>query len=77
MKYTILKWYNILKHTPEPEKLLIIKNLITLSYDFAVYVRHENRFYVLNRGTTGNPVKINKNAIIEWAYIPEEKFNAK
>ena len=73
MKYTILKWHNITKRTPESDRLLLIKNLITLDYDFAVFVRHENKFYVLNMGT---PKIINKNVIYEWAYIPEVKINA-
>lgn len=76
MKYTILKWHNILKRTPESDRLLLIKNLITLDYDFAVYVRRENKFYVLKNGTLDMPKAINKNVIIEWAYIPEVKINA-
>ena len=73
MKYTILKWHNILKRTPESDRLLLIKNIITLDYDFAVFVRHENKFYILK---TETPKAINKNAIFEWAYFPEVKFNA-
>lgn len=73
MKYTIFKWHNITKRTPESDRLLLIKNLITLDYDFAVFVRYENKFYVLK---TGTPKIINKNAICEWAYIPEVKINA-
>ena len=76
MKYTILKWHNILKRTPESERLLLIKNLITLDYDFAVFVKHENRFYILKMGTLEMPKLINKSAIFEWAYIPEVKINA-
>lgn len=76
MKYTILKWHNILKRTPESDRLLLIKNLITLNYDFAVYVKRENKFYVLKMGTLEMPKTINKNAIFEWAYIPEVKINA-
>lgn len=76
MKYTILKWHNILKRTPESDRLLLIKNLITLNYDFAVYVGCENKFYVLKMGTLEMPMAINKNAIFEWAYIPEVKINA-
>lgn len=76
MKYTILKWHNILKRTPESDRLLLIKNLITLNYDFAVFVKHENKFYILKMGTLEMPKAINKNAIFEWAYIPEVKINA-
>ena len=76
MKYTILKWHNILKHTPESDRLLLIKNLITLNYDFAVFDRRENKFYILNAGTTEMPKIINKTAIFEWTYIPEVKINA-
>lgn len=76
MKYTILKWHNILKRTPESDRLLLIKNLITLNYDFAVFVKRENKFYVLKMGTLEMPKTINKNAIFEWAYIPEVKINA-
>lgn len=76
MKYTILKWHNITKRVPESDRLLLIKNLITLDYDFAVYDRRENNFYVLKMGTLEMPKIINKNAIYEWAYIPEVKINA-
>lgn len=76
MKYTILKWHNILKRTPESDRLLLIKNLITLNYDFAVFVKHENAIYVLKMGTLEMPKIIDKNAIFEWAYIPEAKINA-
>lgn len=76
MKYTILKWHNITKRTPESDRLLLIKNLLTLNYDFAVYVRRENKFYILKTGTPVKPKTINKNAIYEWAYIPEVKINA-
>lgn len=76
MKYTILKWHNILKRTPESDRLLLIKNLITLNYDFAVFVKYENKFYILKMGTLEMPKTINKNAIFEWAYIPEVKINA-
>lgn len=75
MKYTILKWHNILKRTPESDRLLLIKNIITLDYDFAVYDRRENKFY-LSMGTLEMPKAINKSAIFEWAYIPEVKINA-
>ncbi len=75
MKYTILKWHNITKRTPESDRLLLIKNLITLDYDFAIYVRRENKFYV-RTDTLGMPKIINKNAIYEWAYIPEVKIHA-
>lgn len=73
MKYTILKWHNISKRVPESDRLLLIKNLITLDHDFAVFVRHENKFYVLNMPT---PKIINKNAIYKWTYMPEVKINA-
>lgn len=76
MKYTILKWHNILKRTPESDRLLLIKNLITLNYDFAIYVRCENKFYILKMETIEMPMAINKNAIFEWAYFPEVKINA-
>ena len=76
MKYTILKWHNILKRTPESDRLLLIKNLITLDYDFAVFVKHENKFYILKPGTLEMPKIINKTAIFEWAYIPEVKIHA-
>lgn len=76
MKYTILKWHNITKRTPESDRLLLIKNLITLNYDFAVFVKRENKFYILKMGTLELPMAINKNAIFEWAYIPEVKINA-
>lgn len=75
MKYTILKWHNITKRVPESDRLLLIKNIITLDYDFAIYVRRENKFYV-RIGTLEKPKAINKNAIFEWAYIPEVKINA-
>lgn len=75
MKYTILKWHNITKRVPESDRLLLIKNLITLDYDFAVYDRRENKFYV-RMGTFEKPKTINKNAIFEWAYMPEVKINA-
>lgn len=75
MKYTILKWHNITKRTPESDRLLLIKNLITLDYDFAVYDRRENKLYV-RMGTLEKPKAISKNVIIEWAYIPEVKINA-
>ena len=75
MKYTILKWHNILKRVPESDRLLLIKNRITLDYDFAVYDRRENKFYV-RMGTSEMPKIINKNAIIEWVYISEVKINA-
>lgn len=75
MKYTILKWHNILKRTPESDRLLLIKNIITLDYDFAIYDRRENKFYV-RMGTLEKSKAINKNAIIEWAYMPEVKINA-
>ena len=76
MKYTILKWRNILNRTPESDRLLLIKNLITLNYDFAVFVKHENKFYILKTGTMEMPKTINKSAIFEWTYIPEVKINA-
>lgn len=75
MKYTILKWHNITKRVPESDRLLLIKNLITLDYDFVFFVRRENKFYV-RAGTLEKPKIINKNAIYEWAYIPEVKINA-
>lgn len=76
MKYTILKWHNILKRTPESDRLLLIKNLITLNYDFAFHDGRENKFYVLKMGTLEMPKAISKKAIYEWAYIPEVKINA-
>lgn len=76
MKYTILKWHNVLKRMPESDRLLLIKNLITLNYDFAVFVKREHKFYVLKMGTLETPQAINKTAIYEWAYIPEVKINA-
>ena len=75
-KFTILRWHNIMKRTPESDRLLLVKNLITLNYDFAVFDRRENKFYILNTVTNGIPKIINKNAIYTWAYIPEVKINA-
>lgn len=72
MKYTILKWRDTRKHTPKPCKLLLIKNIVTLKYHFAVYIGPE--FAIL---ATGNPKLISKNVVYEWAYIPEVKINAK
>lgn len=71
MKYTILKWHNIIKCTPKPCKLLIT-NIITLNYDFAVYLG--DKFAILG---TDKPKIISKNVVCEWTYIPEVKINVK
>ena len=75
-KFTILKWHNIMKRTPESDRLLLVKNIISLNYSFAVFDRREDKFHILKMDTLEKSKIINKNAIYEWTYIPEVKINA-
>ena len=76
MKYNILKWHEA-SIDPNPGKLLLIQHweYVYPDFRFALFsIKGDNEYYqVFPDEPTHGPIKLKKNDIIFWAYLPEVK----
>ena len=74
MKYNIIVWHEA-SVDPKPGKLLLIKHCGYLYSDFrfALFsLKYDNEYYqVFPDEPSNGPIKLIKNDIIAWAYLPE------
>ena len=75
-KYYILSWNTILTN-PVKGRLLLIKHCAYLysDYRFALFsLKDDNEYYqVFPDEPSHGPIKLYKNDIILWSYLPEDK----